>query len=210
MTEQWRPYDAPGDDPPPAPDEATTYPEYDAGGAWRRGRFGLLVGAIVLLGGVATVIDAISDNGNATSTTTTTTTTTTHTEIRVDGTGSELFTTAGTTAMTDALVAETGSPQVLEVILFASHALLTVRGDHGSHHLLWDGESMTPAGKAGSARRPFDLGDLDGAVVGRLCGSQPALCTAVVGRPLPGDHGAWITVTAADGVHATDLQGNEP
>lgn len=195
MTEQWRPYDAPGDDPP------------------RRGRFGLLVGAIVLVGVGANVMDAIADNGSATSTTTTTTTTTsttTHTEIRVGATGTDLFTTAGTAAMTDALVEETGSPEVLELVLFVSHALLTVRGDDGPRTLVWDGSSMSAGGPGASLRKPFDLGDLDGAVVARLCGDQPVLCTAVVGRPLPGEHGAWITVAGADGVHVTDLRGNEP
>lgn len=226
MADQWRPYDAPGDDaaPPPPPPQpwqyagGATYPAYDAGSERRRirARIALLVvGGIMVLGGaaagiVALVVNALDSDDSATSTTTTTTTTT-RTEVHVDGTGSvDLFSTAGTEAMTEALVRETGSPRVLEVVLLKVNAVLTVPGDAGPRTLVWDGTSMTAGGPGVSDRKPFDLADLDGAVVGRLCGDQPLTCTAIVGRPRPSDNGAWITIAGLDGVHFTDLQGKKP
>jgi hypothetical protein len=224
VTDQWRPYDAPGDGssppPPPPPTHrpygSATYPTYDAGSERRRvrGRIGMLVvGVLVVLGGAgvgitALVVNALDDDGPSS---TTTTTTTTHTEVHVDGNGEvDLFSTAATNAMTEALVKETGSAKVLEVILLQVQAVLTVPGDEGPRTLLWDGTSLTEGGPGFSARKPFDVGDLDGDVVARLCGVERAACTAIIGRPLPSDNGAWITIAGLDGVQYTDLAGNKP
>ncbi len=231
MSDQWRPYDAPGDGSPPPPPPpppplpthrpygSATYPTYDAGAERRRlrGRIGMLVvGVLVVLGGAgigitALVVNALDDDSSSS----TTTTTTTRTEVHVDGTGNgsgdvDLFSTAATHAMTEALVKETGSPQVLEVILLQVQAVLTVPGEDGPRTLLWDGAALTEGGPGFSARKPFDVGDLDGAVVARLCGEQPAGCTAIAGRPLPSDNGAWLTVASPSGVRFTDLQGDKP
>lgn len=225
MSDQWRQYDAPGDGdapPPPPPPPPThrpyggaTYATYDAGSERRRlrTRVGMLVlGAVVVLGGAGAgiavlVADALDDDGA----TTTTTTTTTRTEVHSSGTGRiDLFTTAGTTALAEAVVEETGSARVLEVVLLQVSAVLTVPGDDGPRTLVWDGSSMTPGGPGVSAREPFDVRELDGAVVGGLCGDQPLTCTAIVGRPRPSDNGAWITIAGLDGVRFTDLSGNEP
>jgi hypothetical protein len=181
-----------------------------------RGRIGLLVaGVLVVLGGAgvgitALVVNALDDDGP---TSTTTTTTTSRTEIHVDGSGDgevDLFSTAATRAMTEALVQETGSARVLEVILLQLQAVLTVPGEDGARTLLWDGTALTEGGPGFSARKPFDVGELDGSVVARLCGDQPAGCTVIAGRPLPSDHGAWLTVAGPSGVRFTDLQGEKP
>ncbi|WGY04167.1 hypothetical protein QI633_10445 [Nocardioides sp. QY071] len=218
MADQWRPYDAPGNDsappPTPAPYAGGTYPAYDAAGERRRlrRRVGMLVvGALVVLGGAgagitALVVSALDDDSTTTSTTTTTTT---RTEIHSSGSGDvDLYSTAATRAMAEALVKETGSPKVLEVVLFQAHAVLTVPDGGGARSMLWDGTSLTDAGEVASTRpSAFDLGDLDGAVVRDLCGKQPLRCTAVIGRPRPGDNGAWMTIASPSRVHFTDLQG---
>lgn len=223
MDDQWRPYDAPaaGTPPPPPthhPYGGATYPRYDAAGERRRirTRIGLLVGGVLLvLGGAGVgitvlVAGALDDDDSASSTTTTTTT---HTEVHVDSSGNgdvDLFTTTATRAMTEALVKETGSPRVLEVILLQVQAVLTVPGEDGPRTLLWDGTTLTEGGPGFSARKPFDVGDLDGAVVARLCGEKPAGCTVIAGRPLPSDNGAWLTVAGPSGVRFADLQGDQP
>lgn len=230
MSDQWRPYDPPGSGgtpPPPPPPPPThlpygsaTYAAYDASTERRRlrSRIGLLVvGVIVVLGGAGAGIAALVANAldDDDSTTTTTTTTTTRTEVHSNGTvigpgGVDLFSTAGTKSMAEAVIEETGSPRVLEVVLLQVNAVITVPGDDGPRTFVWDGSSMTAGGPGVSARKPFDVRELDGAVVGRLCGDEPLACTAIIGRPLPSDNGAWITIAGLDGVHFTDLRGNQP
>jgi len=207
MSDQWRPYDAPG----------AGYPAYDPAGERRRvhRRIGVLVvGVLVVLGGAgagitALVVNALDDDGSTT--TTTTTTTTTRTEVHSTTTGAvDLFTTAATDAMTAAVVEHTGSARALEVILLQLQAVITVPGDDGPRTLLWDGTSIAEGGPGVSGRKPFDLGDLDGAVVRRLCGTQPLLCTVIAHRPGPGDDGAWLVVTGPSGVRLADLAGQQP
>ncbi|WP_408895749.1 hypothetical protein ACJ5H2_12620 [Nocardioides sp. R1-1] len=213
MTDQWRPYGAPGDDAPPS------YPAYEPGRSPEpvRRRLGLLVAvAVVVLGGTAAGVTAWAlgslDGEKDTATSSTTTTVTTRidrTEITVRG-GADLFTTDGTHALREALVRETGSAQVHEVVLTQRNAVLTVPGGTGPRTLVWDGRSLTDGGPGRAERRPFDLARLDGAVVGRLCRAEPLACTAVVGHPRPSDRGAWMTVAAVDGVRFTDLRGHQP
>ncbi|GAA1537296.1 hypothetical protein [Nocardioides humi] len=206
MAEEWRRYDAPQG----APYDGATYPAYDAGTERRRvrRRIGVLVaGAVVVLGGAgagitALVMSAMGGDDDHTSTTTS------HTLIQIGGSGdADLFTTDGTAAMAAALRAETGSTDVHEVVLYQGNAVLMVPGEDDAEVLLWDGEAMTSGGTVRSPRKPFDLTDLDGAVLAALCGTEPQSCTVVAGRPLPGSGGAWLTVAARDGVHLTDLAG---
>lgn len=214
MADQWRPYDAPGDDAPPP------YPAYAPGTRPQpeRRRLGLLVaGGVLVLGGAAAAgtalaLSAVDEDDHARSTTTTTsvTTRTQRTEITVRGGGVDAFTTDGTRALREALVRETGSALVHEVVLMRSSAVLTIPDDAGPRTLVWDGRSLIPGGPGVSDRRPFDLARLDGAVAGHLCRADPLACTAIVGRPRPGEEGAWLTVAGPDGVHRTDLRGATP
>ncbi|MBM7519978.1 hypothetical protein [Nocardioides nitrophenolicus] len=196
MSDQWRPYD-------PAGEQRRV-----------RRRIGLLVvGALVVLGGAGAGITALAVNAldDDSTTTTTTTTTTTRTEVHSSTTGDvDLFTTSATDAMTAAVVEHTGSARALEVILLQLQAVITVPGDDGPRTLLWDGTSITEGGPGVSGRKPFDLGDLDGAVVRRLCGTRPLLCTVIAHRPGPGDDGAWLVVTGPSGVRLADLAGQQP
>ncbi|WGX99175.1 hypothetical protein [Nocardioides sp. L-11A] len=203
----WRRYDAPGGD--------ADYPAYDPAAERRRvrRRAGVLVaGALVVLGGTgagitALVVNALDGDSGTTRSTTTTTITTDRTEITTRGGGADLFTTEGTAAMVEALAKESGSTWAYEVVLFQGNAVLTVPGDGGPRTLLWDGVSMTAAAGGVSPRKPFDLADLDGAVLAPLCGNEPASCTVLAGRPLPGTGDAWLTVAGSGGVHLTDLAG---
>ncbi|MDQ6525272.1 hypothetical protein RB608_16745 [Nocardioides sp. LHD-245] len=210
---EWRAYDA-----SPYPGEGRSaypaYPAYDPATERRRvrRRVGVLViGALVVLGGtgagIAALVANALDGDSGTTTSTTTTTTTTRTEITTRDGGADLFTTEGTAAMVEALAKESGSTWAYEVVLFQGNAVLTVPGDDGPRTLLWDGVSMTAAAGGFSSRKPFDLADLDGAVLAPLCGNEPASCTVLAGRPLPGAGDAWLTVAGTGGVRLTDLAG---
>ena len=133
-------------------------------------------------------------------------------DVQIDdidiGGDADMFTSASTDRMAEALIKRTGSPQVLEVVLTQFNAVLTVPGDDGPETLIWDGRSITAGGTGVSARKPFAVTRLDGAVLERLCGDHaPLLCTIIAGRPLPSDHGAWLTVVSDDGVRFTGLDG---
>lgn len=225
---EWRTYpldDEPdGADPPreqsPYP-PADRFPVYDRATEKRRvrRRVGLLLGsaAAVLVGvgaGVWGVVAVATHDDGDTSTThgvieadvsgsTTSTTTTT-----ISG-GVDLFTEAGMTDLVAAVRAETGSTEALEVTMFPRWAVVTVPAAGGRARVLkWDG-TLTAVGPSSSPREPFDLRELEGSVLARLCGDDTTTCTVLAGRPLaPGE--SWLTITNGEqgAVQRTDLAGN--
>ncbi len=115
--------------------------------------------------------------------------------------------------LVEALRAETGSTEVLEVVLFPRWAVITVAGAAGPDRapgaarvLKWDG-TMTDAGTSFSQRGAFDLRELDGPVLADLCDGNTTTCTVVAGRPAGRDQ-AWLTVTTGAEALRTDLSGN--
>lgn len=226
---EWRTYpldDEPEDADPPrgaSPYPPTgSFPVYDRATEKRRvrRRVGLLLGsaATVLVGigaGVWGIVAVATDHDGGS-------TTTTHTVIDVDVSGSttstttttvsggvDLFTEAGMADLVAAVQAETGSSEALEVTLFPRWAVVTVPAGQGrARALKWTG-TLTAVGPSASPREPFDLRELEGRVLARLCGDDTTTCTVLAGHPLtPGE--GWLTVTSAarDGVQRTDLAGN--
>lgn len=225
---EWRTYpldDEPdGADPPrgtsPYP-PAGTIATYDPTTEKRRvrRRAGLLLGgaATVLVGvgaGIWGVVAVATHHDGDTSTThgvidaevsgsTTSTTTTT-----IVG-GVDLFTEAGMTDLVAAVRAETGSTEALEVTMFPRWAVVTVPAAGGRARVLkWDG-TLTAVGPSHSPREPFDLRELEGSVLARLCGDNTTTCTVLASHPLtPGE--SWLTTTNGEraGILRTDLAGN--
>lgn len=190
--------------PEPPPSEEPTWALYDDPAPARR-RTGVLLGgalALLLAAGATWSLAARDPEPPGT---------TSRTVTEVDSASSadvQRFTTAGIARLVAALRAETGSPRVLEAILFPTTAVLVVPVDAGApQRYEWDGERLHHAGPGASFRRPFDLGAVDGDLLGRLCGDPTQACTVIAGRPLAGQDRAWLTVTGADGVRRTDLRG---
>lgn len=226
---EWRTYPL-GDEPEDADEPrgaspyptAGTFPIYDRTTEKRRvrRRVGLLLGsaATVLVGigaGIWGVVAVATDHDGDASTSTSvvvrdvevsgsTTSTTTTTSSGVD-----LFTEDGMADLVEAVRAETGSTEVLEVTMFPRWAVVTVAAEGGRARLLkWNG-TLTVVGPSASPRRPFDLRELEGSVLDRLCGDNTTTCTVMAGHPLTAGE-SWLTVTngARDSVQRTDLAGN--
>lgn len=217
---EWRRYGPPPTDPPRSPyDGNATFTPYDAGSQQRRTRTRIgglrlaMAGVVVALGtgGWAAVSSLASDDADPAPVVIS------DTDIRIDtdtwtSTGSEvdLFTNQGMADLAFAIEAETGSTDVLQAVVFRGNAVVTVpaAGGRGEPRVFqWNGE-LTPAGTTIAVNEPFDLLDLEGGVLGELCGDDPSACTVVAARPLPGDGGAWLKVASPNGARLTDLRGN--
>ncbi|KRB73208.1 hypothetical protein ASE01_20845 [Nocardioides sp. Root190] len=215
---EWRTY---GQQPSSPYDAGGTFTPYDARGQQRRTRTragGLLLGFAGIVVGLGVggwaVMSALGGGDEAG---TSTTTVITDTDIRSDtdtwtSTGSDvdLFTNQGMADLAFAIEEATGSTDVLQAVVFQGNAVVTVPAEDARSQprvFQWNGQ-LTPAGTTMVPNEPFDLLDLEGGVLGELCGPEPLACTAVAARPLPTDRGVWLKVASPSGARLTDLRGN--
>lgn len=220
--------EARGDSTPAAPyDSSGTFQTYDARKEKRRrrrGRLGLLgiEGIGVVIGVVATAtafVSTLDDDDFSEDGGDTVVEIDSEIDLEEGAAGPDVFSDAGVADLAAALRQETGSTRVLEAVIYAGNAVVTVPGREPgdparAYH--WDG-SLTDAGAVRPTREPFDLTRLDGDVLAELCEGRPVgggsadQCFVVAGRPAPGDGDAWLTVLGGgpgDVPLRTDLRGD--
>lgn len=129
---------------------------------------------------------------------------------------------AGFQDLIEALEEERGNTQVFTAVIYPEYAVVeavVAEGDDKYDSYRWDGE-LVETSHGTSPFQPFDLADVDPAVLEGLCGPVVEMvgevegdCYLIVRAPSP-DSGAWISAYASNKYHESgrieyDLDGNE-